>query len=211
MHRPRCSSLVDPSGFRCSIDSRGPRRMVHLLVAANPAAEPALMPFRSLVPLALLFASPTLASAADVSFERDVMPVLSRAGCNAGACHGNLNGKGGLKLSLKGEDPAADLRRPSPATCSPAAPTRTARPKASCCMKATGRSRTRAASASQSRARSTQYPSGVDRQRVPARTGRRAEAHASSMSPRRQDSRRPRRSLPRHRDRPLLGRHERAT
>ena len=48
-------------------------------------------------------------SAAEVSFERDVMPVLSRAGCNAGACHGNLNGKGGLKLSLKGEDPAADL------------------------------------------------------------------------------------------------------
>jgi hypothetical protein len=47
--------------------------------------------------------------AADVSFELDVMPVFSRAGCNAGACHGNLNGKGGFKLSLKGEDPAADL------------------------------------------------------------------------------------------------------
>jgi hypothetical protein len=49
------------------------------------------------------------ARAADVSFEREVLPVLTRAGCNAGACHGNLNGKGGLKLSLKGEDPAADL------------------------------------------------------------------------------------------------------
>lgn len=48
-------------------------------------------------------------AAADVSFDREVMAVLSRAGCNAGACHGNLNGKGGLKLSLKGEDPAADL------------------------------------------------------------------------------------------------------
>ena len=42
------------------------------------------------------------------SFDRDVMAVLSRAGCNAGACHGNLNGKGGFKLSLRGEDPAAD-------------------------------------------------------------------------------------------------------
>jgi hypothetical protein len=50
-----------------------------------------------------------LAGAEPVSFERDVMAVLSRAGCNAGACHGNLNGKGGLKLSLRGEDPAADL------------------------------------------------------------------------------------------------------
>ena len=44
-----------------------------------------------------------------VSFRHDVMPVLARAGCNAGACHGNLNGKGGFKLSLRGEDPAADL------------------------------------------------------------------------------------------------------
>jgi hypothetical protein len=48
------------------------------------------------------------ARAADVSFERDVLPVLTRAGCNAGACHGNLNGKGGLKLSLKGEDAPLD-------------------------------------------------------------------------------------------------------
>ena len=53
-------------------------------------------------------ASPA-AAAAEVSFERDVQPLLSRAGCNAGFCHGNLNGKGGFKLSLKGEDPAADL------------------------------------------------------------------------------------------------------
>lgn len=36
------------------------------------------------------------------------MAVLARAGCNQGACHGNLNGKGGLRLSLRGEDPAGD-------------------------------------------------------------------------------------------------------
>ncbi len=42
------------------------------------------------------------------TFERDVMAVFSKAGCNLGACHGNLNGKGGFKLSLRGEDPAAD-------------------------------------------------------------------------------------------------------
>jgi hypothetical protein len=56
-----------------------------------------------------MFATNPLATAGEVSFEREVMPVLSRAGCNAGACHGNLNGRGGLKLSLKGEDPGADL------------------------------------------------------------------------------------------------------
>jgi hypothetical protein len=42
-----------------------------------------------------------------VSFRNDVMAVLSKAGCNAGACHGNANGKAGFKLSLRGE--GADL------------------------------------------------------------------------------------------------------
>lgn len=43
-----------------------------------------------------------------VSFRRDVMAVLSKSGCNLGACHGNQNGKGGFKLSLRGQDPAFD-------------------------------------------------------------------------------------------------------
>lgn len=43
-----------------------------------------------------------------VSFKNDVMAVLSKAGCSAGACHGNANGKGGLKLSLRGQDPGRD-------------------------------------------------------------------------------------------------------
>ena len=34
------------------------------------------------------------------------MAVLSRAGCNQGTCHGNLNGKAGFKLSLRGQDAA---------------------------------------------------------------------------------------------------------
>jgi hypothetical protein len=59
--------------------------------------------FLSLLTLALP------AEADPVSFRTEVVPVLSRAGCNQGACHGNLNGKGGFKLSLRGEDPAADL------------------------------------------------------------------------------------------------------
>ncbi len=43
------------------------------------------------------------------SFTNEVMAVLSKAGCNAGTCHGNQNGKGGFKLSLRGQDPAADF------------------------------------------------------------------------------------------------------
>src|SRR5437867_8057929 len=45
---------------------------------------------------------------AEVSFRNDVMDVLSKAGCSAGTCHGNKNGKGGFKLSLRGQDPDID-------------------------------------------------------------------------------------------------------
>ena len=34
-----------------------------------------------------------------VSYRNHVTPVLTRAGCNSGACHGALAGKGGFKLS----------------------------------------------------------------------------------------------------------------
>ena len=45
---------------------------------------------------------------ASFSFTNDVIPLLTKVGCNSGACHGALAGKGGLKLSLRGYDPDAD-------------------------------------------------------------------------------------------------------
>ena len=45
-----------------------------------------------------------------MSFVRDVMPSMSKLGCNAGTCHGSLNGKNGFKLSLRGYDPLFDHR-----------------------------------------------------------------------------------------------------
>jgi hypothetical protein len=44
----------------------------------------------------------------DVSFVKDVMPTLSKLGCNAGTCHGAQSGKNGFKLSLRGYDPQFD-------------------------------------------------------------------------------------------------------
>ena len=41
-------------------------------------------------------------------FRRHVLPVLAKAGCNQGACHGALAGKGGFRLSLRGYDPFGD-------------------------------------------------------------------------------------------------------
>jgi hypothetical protein len=46
----------------------------------------------------------------DISFTRDVMPVMSRMGCNAGTCHGSAQGKNGFQLSLRGYDPLFDHR-----------------------------------------------------------------------------------------------------
>jgi hypothetical protein len=50
------------------------------------------------------------ADAADrpVDFNTDIIPVLTKAGCNSGACHGAAIGRGGFKLSLYGGTPSAD-------------------------------------------------------------------------------------------------------
>ncbi|HMP04320.1 MAG TPA: DUF1549 and DUF1553 domain-containing protein [Gemmatales bacterium] len=45
---------------------------------------------------------------ADLDFERQIIPVFNKLGCNAGACHGAASGKGGFRLSLLGFDPPTD-------------------------------------------------------------------------------------------------------
>jgi hypothetical protein len=42
------------------------------------------------------------------SFVNDVEPILTRLGCNSGACHGKLAGQNGFKLSLRGYAPEQD-------------------------------------------------------------------------------------------------------
>ncbi len=46
----------------------------------------------------------------DESFRLDVMPALTKGGCNSGACHGSARGQDGFPLSLFGFDPASDYR-----------------------------------------------------------------------------------------------------
>jgi hypothetical protein len=46
-----------------------------------------------------------------VSFKLDVMPVFTKAGCNAGKCHGSARGQNGFRLSLFGYDPDGDYFR----------------------------------------------------------------------------------------------------
>ncbi len=42
------------------------------------------------------------------SFRNDVIPVMTKVGCNQGACHGAAAGKNGFKLTLRGYDPETD-------------------------------------------------------------------------------------------------------
>ena len=44
------------------------------------------------------------------SFRNDVQSVFSKIGCNSGACHGALAGKGGFRLSLRGYNSEADFQ-----------------------------------------------------------------------------------------------------
>lgn len=43
-----------------------------------------------------------------VSFHRDVIPMLTKATCNSGGCHGKAEGQNGFKLSVFGFDPRTD-------------------------------------------------------------------------------------------------------
>lgn len=45
-----------------------------------------------------------IAAPRPVSFEHEVIPILTKASCNSGACHGKAEGKNGFKLSVFGYD-----------------------------------------------------------------------------------------------------------
>jgi hypothetical protein len=67
--------------------------------------------YRSSALLPALFLPALLAAApapGQVTFLRDVAPILNKVGCTSGTCHGAAKGKNGFKLSLRGYDPQFD-------------------------------------------------------------------------------------------------------
>ncbi len=66
--------------------------------------------FPSLVSALSAVALSSASAAEAVSFRTDVMAAISKAGCNLGTCHGNATGKGGFKLSLRGQDADLDFK-----------------------------------------------------------------------------------------------------
>ena len=64
------------------------------------------------IPLTILLSACLTAHARDgnesFSFATRILPILTKAGCNTGECHGAAIGRGGFRLSLLGYDPARD-------------------------------------------------------------------------------------------------------
>ena len=50
------------------------------------------------------------AGESEIDFDTEIVPLLSKAGCNAAACHGGATGQAGFRLSLFGGDPESDHR-----------------------------------------------------------------------------------------------------
>jgi len=47
-------------------------------------------------------------NASTIHFATDIVPILTKHGCNSGGCHGKATGQNGFKLSLLGFEPNAD-------------------------------------------------------------------------------------------------------
>ena len=51
----------------------------------------------------------TFGDTPQIHFENDILPLLSKSGCNSGGCHGKASGQNGFKLSVFGFDSRADF------------------------------------------------------------------------------------------------------
>jgi hypothetical protein len=79
------------------------RRILDFLLSCFPDY---LSAFAWLSLLTLFLHVPLRAERLD--FPTHILPVLTKAGCNSGGCHGAATGQGGFKLSLLGYDPEQD-------------------------------------------------------------------------------------------------------
>src|SRR5712692_9127431 len=65
-------------------------------------------PISAAMPAPVGTISPSPADEHKVDFERHLVGLFGRMGCNSGSCHGSFQGRGGLRLSLFGYDPEKD-------------------------------------------------------------------------------------------------------
>ena len=84
--------------------------------STTPAFDTPIMPSRIVITIVLLAGLGTVTAQAEeaprqhFNFENDIIPILSKFGCNTSGCHGKAEGQNGFKLSVFGFDPEADYR-----------------------------------------------------------------------------------------------------
>ncbi len=99
-------SPLDARSSRASVEEHAPACPHWASVAHRRARGTVPLQIAILAISGLSFADE--ASPTPISYRNDIIPVITRAGCNLGACHGAQTGKGELTLSLRGEDPVKD-------------------------------------------------------------------------------------------------------
>ena len=65
-----------------------------------------------LIAIVTILAGSAMARAGEerpINFANQIVPIFTKAGCNAGGCHGKSSGQNGFKLSLLGFEPSEDF------------------------------------------------------------------------------------------------------
>ncbi len=81
------------------------RAALALLILTWATLAPGAEPVR---PASVRFATEAAGATETPDFQRHVLPLMGRVGCNTRSCHGSFQGQGGLRLSLFGYDFVTD-------------------------------------------------------------------------------------------------------
>ena len=101
-------TVADPKIVSLTADPNDPARRVLRPVADGTTAVTVSLP--GAAPVTVRVSVRNAREVRPVSFRDEVVPALTKAGCNQGVCHGTPTGKGGLRLSLQGYAPDLDYQ-----------------------------------------------------------------------------------------------------
>ena len=98
-------AVVTPEGLVIPFEE-GQTEVIVSPVANEPISKKfSLKPFE---PLSVLVVVTGLIDPPPISYEQQIIPVLTKVGCNSGGCHGKVGGQNGFQLSVFGHSPMDD-------------------------------------------------------------------------------------------------------